>query len=201
MLDLMRLSVAILRDFVSDCEDSKVFAGSGIQRDGAEEIASAAAKPIWSRKQTADRYRCPYKWGGRTLAEADAARKATDRHAESEQPGQGVHPRVIWAALVIIVWFVIAMAISFSGTIEADYLFAVVVAVSAIFFTLLLGLAGHAAARGGKDTSRLADFLRQDVAIDTGSISGWEATIQVLTLPATLALGATIIGFIFVVSG
>jgi hypothetical protein len=108
------------------------------------------------------------------------------------------------AATVASAWFVIAMAISFSGTIEADYLLAVVVGFSAIFFTLVLSLAAYAAAHtreGGAPDDSFDEFLGEEVAIDRGSISGKEAMVQLLTLPVTLAIGATAIGFVYVISG
>ncbi len=114
-----------------------------------------------------------------------------------------VHPLVIRTAMVASAWFVIAMAISFSGGIEADYLLGVVVGFSVIFFTLVLGLASHAAARmrDGRRSESLDEFLSEEIAIDSGSIKGKEAMVQLLTLPVTLAIGATAIGFIFVMSG
>ena len=129
----------------------------------------------------------------RTTAGREAARP----------PGHSVHPLVIQTAVVASVWFVIAMAISFSGGIEADYLLAVVVGFSVIFFTLVLSLARYAAAHtnGGAPDDSLDEFLDEDVAINTGSVSGKEAMVQVLMLPIALAVGATMIGFIFVVSG
>ena len=122
---------------------------------------------------------------------------------EAATPGHSVHPLVIRAAVVASVWFVIAMAISFSGGIEADYLLAVVIGFSVIFFTLVLSLARYAAAQatGGAPDDSLDEFLDQDVAINTGSVSGKEALVQVLMLPIALAIGATMIGFIFVVGG
>jgi hypothetical protein len=130
--------------------------------------------------------------------------QSTPAHGANVGAGHSVHPFAIGAATVASVWFVIAMAISFSGTIEADYLLAVVVGFSAIFFTLVLSLAAYAAAHsrgGGAPDDGFDEFLGEEVAIDRGSISGREATVQLLTLPVTLAIGATAIGFIFVVSG
>jgi hypothetical protein len=122
----------------------------------------------------------------------------------TEAAAHSIHPIAIRAATVASVWFVIAMAVSFSGTIEADYLLAVVVGFSVIFFTLVLSLAAYAAAHargGGAPDDSLDEFLSEEVAIDSGSISGKEAMVQLLTLPVTLAIGATAIGFIFVASG
>jgi hypothetical protein len=106
--------------------------------------------------------------------------------------------------MVASVWFVVAMTISFSGTIEADYLLAVVVGFSVIFFTLVLGLASYAVTHdkgGGPPDDSLGEFLAEEVAIDSGTVSGREVMVQLLTLPVTLVIGATAIGFIFVISG
>jgi hypothetical protein len=134
------------------------------------------------------------------MAKGRTSHDPTDDRVERKAagPGRSVHPLVIRAAVVASVWFVIVMAISFSGTIEGDYLFfGVVVAFSLIFFTLVLGLAAFAA-RGGRPAGPLGDFFHEKVSIKTGSISGREATIQVLMLPVALAIGATIIGAIFI---
>jgi hypothetical protein len=128
----------------------------------------------------------------RSTSLRDKARKGPDR---------SISPRVVRAAVVASVWFVIAMVISFSGNVEADYLLAVVAGFSVIFFTLVLSLAGYAATHsqgnGHRDDPRGSPARR--VAIGTGSISGKEAMVQVLMLPVALAIGATAIGFIFVV--
>jgi hypothetical protein len=134
------------------------------------------------------------------VSEKSIPQKEDGKMAETRH---SVHPLVIRAATVASAWFVIAMAISFSGGIEADYLLAVVVGFSVIFFTLVLGLAAHAATHtrgGGAPDDSFEEFLNEEVAIDRGTISGREATVQLLTLPVTLAIGATAIGFIFVVS-
>jgi hypothetical protein len=129
--------------------------------------------------------------------------QSTPARGTSDGAAHGVHPVAIVAATVASVWFVIAMAISFSGTIEADYLLAVVVGFSAIFFTLVLSLAAYAAAHtreGGAPDDSFDEFLGEEVAIDRGSISGREAMVQLLTLPVALALGGTAIGLVFLLS-
>lgn len=135
------------------------------------------------------------------MVKAETARKSSGRRSKSRTRVHSVHPLVIRLAVVGAVWFLIVIAISFSGTIEADYLLAVVIGFSVIFFTLVLGLARRAANRGGRedDAGLLTDFLKEKVAIDRGVITGREATIQILMLPVTLAVGAMILGFIYVI--
>lgn len=73
-----------------------------------------------------------------------------------------------------------------------------------IFFTLTLGLASRAArdprwGGGGKEpaSTSLAEFAKDDVVIATETMSGREALVQMLILPATLAVGMVVIGSIF----
>lgn len=118
------------------------------------------------------------------------------------RPSHGMHPLAIRAAIVAAAWFVIAMAISFSGTIETDYLMWVTVGFSLIFFGLTLGIASRAAhdRRWEDHPVSFAEWERDDVATGTGRISSREALVQLLTLPIALAIGATAIGLIFVLS-
>jgi hypothetical protein len=115
-----------------------------------------------------------------------------------ERSAGAMHPGAVGAALVVAVWFVIVMAISFSLTAETAYLMAVVVAFSIIFFTLTLGIASRGARAGNPDAKpTFRQFLAGEVGIHTGEVSGREALVQLLTLPITLALGAMAIGMIF----
>jgi hypothetical protein len=118
------------------------------------------------------------------------------------RPSHGMHPLAIRAAMVAAAWFVIAMAISFSGTIETDYLMWVTVGFSVIFFALTLGIAARAAhdPRWEDRPVSFDEWRRNDVATGTGRIASSEALVQLLTLPIGLAIGATAIGLIFVLS-
>ena len=69
-----------------------------------------------------------------------------------------------------------------------------------IFFSLTLGLSGQVARDrrwGGESRSTLVEFAEDNVSIATGTISGREALIQILVLPATLAAGMIVIGLIY----
>lgn len=113
---------------------------------------------------------------------------------------QSIHPVAVRIAVVAAAWFVVVMAISFSGTIESDYLMAVTIAFSVIFFGLVLGLAARAAGdpRWGGRSTEFRNFVNGKVEIATGIVSGRESLIQLLALPIVLAIGATAIGLIFV---
>jgi hypothetical protein len=126
-------------------------------------------------------------------------RMPMDTQADEAAP-VGIHPYAIGTALAAAIWFVIAMAISFSGTLESDYLIAVTVGFSVIFFWLLLSTAMRAADYACRALPRFSfrRFLAGEVPINTGKVSGREALVQILVLPITLAIGATVIGTVFV---
>jgi hypothetical protein len=126
---------------------------------------------------------------------------AADIKRDPDAPTVGVHWGVLAVALVAAIWFVLAMVFLFaSGEAVSDYLLFIVGGFAVVFFALTLGLGRWAAddprwcRRKGR---RFADFVEGNVAISTGAIAGKEAMTQLLTLPVALAIGATVIGIIF----
>jgi hypothetical protein len=131
----------------------------------------------------------------RSLATADFKR-------DPEAATVGVHWGIIAVALAAAIWFVLAMVFLFaSGEAVSDYLLFIVAGFAVVFFALTLGLARWAAddprwTRTGRPRP-FRDFVAGNVAIFTGAIAGKEAMTQLLTLPIALAVGATIIGIVF----
>ncbi len=128
--------------------------------------------------------------------------EATDISTRRNAPTHGVHRTAIALAMVAVAWFVIAMAIAFGGGVEADYVLAIVVLFAVIFFGLTLGIAARNARdpRWSEGPVSFAEFVDDNVATYTGRIAGREAMLELLTLPITLALGATAIGLVFALS-
>ena len=130
----------------------------------------------------------------------------TDIKTRPDVPVVGVHWGVIAIALAAAIWFVLAMVFLYaSGDAGADYLLWIVAGFALVFFGLTLGLARWAAddARWTQraDPRSLSDFVEDNVAIATGVIAAREAMVQLLTLPVVLAVGATLIGIVFLVVG
>jgi hypothetical protein len=124
----------------------------------------------------------------------------TDIHADPSAPTVGIHPVAIQIALGAAIWFVLAMAYFFSGPIDANFALTAVVGFAVIFFGLTLGLARMAANDprwAPRPSPRFADFVRDNVSIETGTIAAREALVQIVTLPLVLAVGATAIGIAF----
>jgi hypothetical protein len=131
----------------------------------------------------------------------DATLSAADIKRDPAAPTVGVHWKIIAAALVAAIWFIVAAVLFFaSGDPASDYLLWIVVGFAVVFFALTLGLARWAAddPRWTRKRGRpFSDFIDGNVAIFTGAIHGREATAQLLTIPVSLAIGATMIGIVF----
>lgn len=117
--------------------------------------------------------------------------------------GHCVHPTSIRFALIAAVWFLVAMVLSFGHGIQSDYLMAVVVGFSMIFFALTVGLATRAAGdrRWGAPGETFDQFMLKEIDTATRPTEGREALVEIAFLPFALAFGATVIGAVFLLSG
>jgi preprotein translocase subunit SecG len=127
---------------------------------------------------------------------------AVDTKAKTDTPTHAIHPTALKIAMIAVVWFIVAMALAFGRTLESDYIMAVMIGLAVIFFGLTLGLGLRSAhqRRWSEKPVSFDRFVHDDVAIETGKVPGREALVELLTLPMTLALGATVIGIIFLAS-
>jgi hypothetical protein len=109
-------------------------------------------------------------------------------------PATSVHPGAIIIALVAAGYLVIACWVTFAGG-ETSLVLAVVTLILVMMFGLIAG--GGALARNvepdRKSTRSFAEFIRGDVDIETGRITGHEALLQITAMPIVLAIGGTII--------
>jgi hypothetical protein len=137
---------------------------------------------------------------------AVVADAATDIKADPTRPTVGITPVPLLIGLGAAIWFVLAMAVLFSSGIAfADYLLAIVVGAAVVFFGLMLILARKVTkdARwpAGRSPLPFTEFMTDNVSIETGTIAAREALVQMIALPIVLAVAATVIGFVFLVSG
>jgi hypothetical protein len=75
---------------------------------------------------------------------------------------------------------------------------AIMVGFAIIIFGLTAGLAMHASGSGRcpRSESSFRRFVRGEVGVHTGCISGREALVQLTVLPVSLALGGMAIGLV-----
>lgn len=125
-----------------------------------------------------------------------------DPYAELERPApgvasRGVHPNVLvalvgfYAAMVGSFWTFFARDPAAAGVLVAVTLFMI------MYFSLIVGgiLLADSPAPGERQRS-FAEFLNGPVEILASSISGREATVQILLLPAAMVTLAAVIGVI-----
>lgn len=122
------------------------------------------------------------------------------RAAETDTSGDlSVHPTPILLALACCAWFLVLSWTCFAAF---DLETGVAVAIVSTIFAMYLGgitLGGYFSANGraaGKGRS-FRQFLRGRVDIATGLVSGREAMLQIVVLPAGLAVGATAMALIW----
>jgi hypothetical protein len=107
---------------------------------------------------------------------------------------------VYWLLILCFAWFLLAAVIAFSSHASGLDL-----GMSVLIFTVILGLPvilrwanpmfGREQHRGWKD------FHKEPLEIATGRLRGEEAAIQVLLIPAALALAATLISGVYIYVG
>jgi hypothetical protein len=109
-------------------------------------------------------------------------------------PATCVHPGAIIIALVAAGYLVIACWLTFAGG-ETSLILAVVTLILGTMFGLIAGLGAFArnVEPDRKSTRSFAEFIRGDVDIETGRITGHEALLQITAMPIVLAIGGTMI--------
>lgn len=98
-----------------------------------------------------------------------------------------------FAAIVLISWF------DFGGDGDSDLVLGFASVLTVVFFALPILVRRTAATRAARKPSGDTDFLHSRVEIATGTISGAEAWLQILIIPATLVFAAVIIGAVCVI--
>jgi hypothetical protein len=132
----------------------------------------------------------------------------TEEPQQTSQPGQtaaeiGVHRNVIKIAVGAAVWFVLTSWLAFAWDSEIDYLLVIVTLFFAIFFTLFLLTASFSVhdARWPVRHTSFREFLKSNIRIGRGTMSGREVLFEIALIPVALAFGATLIGLAWVIFG
>jgi hypothetical protein len=114
-------------------------------------------------------------------------------------PITGVHPAVIKIAMSAVVWFLAVAWLDFSGGPEVDLNLAVVTGFFVMFFTLFLLAASMVIddPRWRQPRVRFAEFLKDQIPIDRGTMRGRDVLIHIALLPVCLAAAATLIGLVW----
>jgi len=113
-------------------------------------------------------------------------------------PITGVHPAVIKIAMSAVVWFLAVAWFDFSGGPKVDLYLAVITGFFVMFFTLFLLAASMVIddPRWKQPKARFAEFLKDQIPVDRGTMRGRDVLIHILLLPVCLAAAATLIGLV-----
>jgi hypothetical protein len=129
---------------------------------------------------------------------------ATERPAEREpRSGYGAVPGaefpnfVYVSVLVAFAWIMLASWLAFAGEMDARLPLGIAIVLALVFFALPV-IIHHVAVTRTRDKPVVThDFLSAPVDTATGPLRGSSAWLQVLMIPLSLALAATLIGAAF----
>lgn len=109
-------------------------------------------------------------------------------------PGSELPTAVYTSVFAAFAWIVITSLIAFAHGADADLALGFAVVLTIIFFglPLLVWLTANAHAHPSRKGER--DFLSSPVETATATLTGGSAWLQIMLIPASLALGATLIG-------
>ena len=92
--------------------------------------------------------------------------------------------------------------LAFAWDSEIDYLLVIVTLFFAIFLTLFLLTASFSGcARWPVRHTSFREFLKSNIRIGRGTMSGREVLFEIALIPVALAFGATLIGLAWVIFG
>jgi hypothetical protein len=109
-------------------------------------------------------------------------------------PGNELPAAVYISVFVAFMWVLIASWIAFAREADANLLLGVAVVLAIVFFALPVLVHRVAKSRCEAAPDEHRDFLSCRVETATGPLAGSSAWLQVVLIPASLALAATLIG-------
>jgi hypothetical protein len=141
----------------------------------------------------------PHRQASSFLPERDCVEKRAQRPEAAPTripPGAELHPIVYRSLILCIAIMVLASWLSFGWNGETDYLLFIVSTVFGAFIVVptLIGLTARRREANLGETPSVAEFLRSRVETGSGPLTGKQTWIQIIIIPASLALAAILIG-------
>jgi len=123
-----------------------------------------------------------------------------DPEPRSRKSHTGVHPAAIGVALAAALWFIAVTWASFARGAEVDWDLVVVTLFFVFFFSLFLFTASYALKdpRWQQRQTGFGEFLDSEVGTATGPMRGRDVLLEIAIIPISLALGATMIGLVWI---
>lgn len=111
-------------------------------------------------------------------------------------PGSEFPPAVYLSVFAAFAWILVASWLAFANGADADLALGFAAVLTIVFFALPVIIRVTAASHSDASRESRNDFLSSRVETATGTLTGASAWLQVLIIPASLALAATLIGVI-----
>jgi hypothetical protein len=127
-----------------------------------------------------------------------AEKKQLPREVRGAQEAN-IHPVLGEIAIGASLWFLVVVWVSFAAGTDTGLPLAMVTLVFVISFGLLMLVGSYSwrDPRWSFPQRNLRDFMKCEVGLESGRVTGREALIQIALVPVTLALAATLIGIVW----
>ena len=130
-----------------------------------------------------------------------------DRHKSGQDtievslPG-GEFPLAVYGSVLGgFAWMLLAAWLVFGTNAGTDLDLAVITVLGTVFLGIPAIMLRTAAGQSRTPRPRWREFLSSSVDTATGPLPGWQAWLQVILIPAALAIGATVIGGAYALLG
>ena len=116
------------------------------------------------------------------------------RSSYGSVPGEEMPAAVYISVFIGFVWMVVASWLAYGAGADADLVLGFAGVLTVVFFALPVLVVLTARSHSERGRTERGDFLSSPVETATGSLTGGSAWLQVLLIPAAVALAATLIG-------
>lgn len=137
---------------------------------------------------------------GLTTPRKDVPEGEEARSSFGTVPGAEFPAFVYISVLAAFAWIMLASWLAFAGDRDAALPLGMAVVLGIVFFGLPIIIREVAVANARKKQETAGDFLSAPVETATGQLRGSSAWLQVLIIPLSLALAATLIGAAFLLA-
>lgn len=120
------------------------------------------------------------------------------RSAYGTMPGEEFPAGVYFSVIGAFAWMIGISWLAFASRDGVDLDLTMVTVLALVFFAIPLAMHHTAARSATLLPARMAAFLNSQVDTWTGEMPAGQAWLEVLLIPAALAVAATLIGFVYV---